>query len=281
MSTIAISGSQSGMGLATRTHLAAQGVRVIGIDLPGKGAEVQADLSSAQGRASAVAQTLALCAGVLDGLVANAGVDMPGNVALMLEINYCGAVELLQGLRPALAAAGRSAAAATVSDSVAISPGIPEPLVAQLLDGAGSAVPGVAAALAKTPQLGYQVSKMALARWIRRNAAGTQWAGAGISLNGVAPGPVMTPLLEHDLQDPHKGPMIRALPLPLGEFSPPQAVADLYAFLLSPQARFIVGQIIMIDGGIEAAWRADDWPRAWDIGRDAFMARLFPTRPGP
>ncbi|NDH53680.1 MAG: SDR family oxidoreductase [Betaproteobacteria bacterium] len=90
-----------------------------------------------------------------------------------------------------------------------------------------------------------------------------------------------TPLLEHDLQDPHKGPMIRALPLPLGEFSPPQAVADLYAFLLSPQARFIVGQIIMIDGGIEAAWRADDWPRAWDIGRDAFMARLFPTRPGP
>ena len=45
---------------------------------------------------------------------------------------------------------------------------------------------GVAAALAKTPQLGYQVSKMALARWIRRNAAGAQWAGAGISLNGVA-----------------------------------------------------------------------------------------------
>jgi NAD(P)-dependent dehydrogenase (short-subunit alcohol dehydrogenase family) len=276
MHTVVVTGSQSGMGLAVRQHLAAQGAAVIGIDLPGKGAEVEADLSHADGRAAAVARTLALCGGVLHGLVANAGADLPGNLPRMLELNYLGAVELLEGLRPALARAGRAGAAATVSDSVAISPGIPEALVARLLGGGQAAVAGLAQALAATPDLGYQVSKMALARWIRRHAATPAWAGAGITLNGVAPGPVQTALLEHDLQDPRKGPMIRALPLPLGEFTTVGAVAELYQFLLGPKARYIVGQIIMIDGGIEAAWRADDWPRAWDIGRDAFLARYFP-----
>lgn len=275
MNKIVITGSQSGMGLALREHLSAQGASIIGIDLPGKGAEVEADLSNRAGRAAAVAQTLELCGGQLNGVVANAGVDLPGNLPLMLELNYLGAIELLQGLRPALALAGRSGAAATVSDSVAISPGIPEALVEQLLTHGQDALTTVTMALASNPNLGYQVSKMALARWIRRNAASAEWAGAGITLNGVAPGPVMTPLLAHDLLDPQKGPMIRALPQPLGEFTTPQAVAELYEFLLSPKARYIVGQIIMIDGGIEAAWRSDDWPCAWQIGREEFLGRYF------
>lgn len=279
MKTIVITGSQSGMGLSVREHFSAQGAKVIGIDLPGKGAEVEADLSTPAGRTAAVAQTLALCDGVLDGVVANAGVDMPGNLPLMLQVNYFGAIEILQGLQPALARAGRAGAAATVSDSVAISPGIPDALVNELMAGGTAAVASVAAALAQTPNLGYQVSKMALARWIRQHAATAEWAGAGITLNGVAPGPVMTPLLAHDLEDPQKGPMIRALPQPLGEFTTPQAVADLYDFLLSPKARYIVGQIIMIDGGIEAAWRANDWPCAWTIERNEFLARFFSKKP--
>jgi NAD(P)-dependent dehydrogenase (short-subunit alcohol dehydrogenase family) len=279
MHTIVITGSQSGMGLTVREHFSAQGAKVIGIDLPGKGADVEADLSTAAGRAAAVAQTLVLCGGVLDGVVANAGVDMPGNLPLMLQVNYFGAIEILQGLQPALARAGRAGAAATVSDSVAISPGIPDALVNELMAGGTDAISAVAAALAATPNLGYQVSKMALARWIRQHAATKEWAGAGITLNGVAPGPVMTPLLAHDLEDPQKGPMIRALPQPLGEFTTPQAVADLYEFLLSPKARYIVGQIIMIDGGIEAAWRANDWPCAWTIERNEFLARYFSRKP--
>lgn len=278
MNTIVITGSQSGMGLAVREHLAAQGAQIIGIDLPGKGAQIEADLSTRQGRADAIAQTLSLCGGVLHGVIANAGVDMPSNLPLMLELNYFGAIEILQGLQPALAKAGRSGAAATVSDSVAISPAIPDALVNLLLQGGPDAIASVADGLAATPNLGYQVSKMALARWIRRHAATADWAGAGITLNGVAPGPVMTPLLAHDLQDPQKGPMIRALPQPLGEYTTPQAIADLYEFLISPKARYIIGQIIMIDGGIEAAWRADDWPCSWNIERDVFIARYF-SRP--
>ncbi len=56
---IAVSGSQSGLGLAIRRRLEAGGAQVIGIDLPGKGAEVEADLSTAEGREAAVKGVLA------------------------------------------------------------------------------------------------------------------------------------------------------------------------------------------------------------------------------
>ena len=107
--TIAISGSQSGLGLAIRKRLEAGGARVIGIDLPGKGAEVEADLSKAEGRQAAVQGVLDRCKGRLDGVVANAGVDAK-DARLTFDVNFHGVVDLLEGLRPALAAAAPSAA---------------------------------------------------------------------------------------------------------------------------------------------------------------------------
>jgi NAD(P)-dependent dehydrogenase (short-subunit alcohol dehydrogenase family) len=99
---IAVSGSQSGLGLAIRRRLEAHGVRVIGIDLPGKGAEVEADLSTPEGSRAAVKACTERCGGVLQGAVANAGIDS-SDAALTFEVNYHGATELLEGLRPALA----------------------------------------------------------------------------------------------------------------------------------------------------------------------------------
>ena len=52
MSTIAISGSGSGIGAATRQLLQAQGHRVLGIDI--RDADVVADLSTPEGRVAAV-----------------------------------------------------------------------------------------------------------------------------------------------------------------------------------------------------------------------------------
>ncbi len=85
---------------------------------------------------------------------------------------------------------------------------------------------------------------------------------------------MLTPLLEKDLQDPAKGPAIRALPRPLGEFTTVEQVAELAGFLLSESSRFIVGQLIAIDGGLETTYRLDDWPTAWDIDISAFRAKL-------
>jgi NAD(P)-dependent dehydrogenase (short-subunit alcohol dehydrogenase family) len=243
---------------------------VLGVDLPGKGAEIQADLSSDAGRAAAAAAVLEASGGKLEAVAANAGVDVP-KPELVFGLNYSGVVELLGRLQPALAAAGGARVAVNVSNSIFVTPGIPPAPVQALLDGN----PVRAARLLEAqPALAYQVSKMAVARWIRESAPGPDWAGSGISVNGVCPGPVMTPLLEKDLADPRKGPAIRRLPRPLGEFTPPAAVAALFEFLLSERARFIVGQLVAIDGGLEASWRARDWPRAWDIEMPAFRRLL-------
>jgi len=198
MLTAVVTGSQSGMGLAIRSELESKGWRVLGVDLPGKGAEVAADLSTDAGRAAAAESLLAACGGRLDGVVANAGVDVP-KPDLVFGLNYLGVVDLLGRLRPALAAAGRARVAVNVSNSIFVTPGIPPAAVQSLLDGN----PIRAARLLEAqPAIAYQVSKMAVARWIRESAPTATWAGAGISVNGVCPGPVMTPLLERDLADP-------------------------------------------------------------------------------
>lgn len=74
---------------------------------------------------------------------------------------------------------------------------------------------------------------------------------------------MLTELLKKDLADPDKSKAIKALPLPLGEFSTPEGVADVVAFLLSTDARYLVGQILYIDGGLESLLRGHDVPLAW------------------
>lgn len=271
---IAVSGSQSGLGLAIRQRLEASGRQVIGIDLPGKGAEVEADLSTEAGRTAAVEGVLERCDGTLAGLVANAGVDSP-NAQLTFDVNFHGAVDLLEGLRPALARAGRAAAVVTVSHAVMISPGIRSAAADALLAGHGRRA---ALYAGRSPGAPYAVSKLALARWIRRHAATAAWAGVGISLNGVCPGAIHTPLLEKDLADPMKGRIIRAMPKPLGAIAQPSDLAGIFEFLLSPEARYIVGQLLVTDGGLESLWRGEDWPRPWSVSMPGFLLRLFGSR---
>lgn len=271
---IAVSGSQSGLGLAIRRRLEAGGAEVIGIDLPGKGAEVEADLSTAEGREAAVKGVLARCGGVLHGVVANAGIDS-SDARLTFEVNFLGATGLLEGLRPALAKAGRAAAVVTVSHAVMITPGASASAAKALLAGQ---IGRAAFYAGRSPGAPYAASKLALARWIRQQAPTADWAGSGISLNGVCPGAIQTPLLEKDLADRLKGPMIRAMPKPLGAIARPEDLAGIFEFLLAPEARFVVGQLIVTDGGVESMWRGEDWPVPWGISMPRFLFKLFGPR---
>ena len=72
MRTIVITGSAGGIGAATRARLEKEGHRVIGVDV--RDAEVIADLSTPAGRAAMVDAVGAACDGMLDGLVAGAGI---------------------------------------------------------------------------------------------------------------------------------------------------------------------------------------------------------------
>ncbi|MGL4649251.1 MAG: SDR family oxidoreductase, partial [Caldilineaceae bacterium] len=193
------------------------------------------------------------------GVVCTAGVDV-SNPQLVDAVNYFGTVELMEGLRPALAAAPYAAAVLNISNSIHITPNVPLEPVEALMAGETA---DAEAMLGDREHVAYQVSKMAVARWLRRNAPSAAWAGAGIRCNGIGPGPVMTELLEQGLSDPEKSKQINSLPLPLGEFSTPEGVADVVAFLLSADARYLVGQILYIDGGLESLLRGNDVPLPW------------------
>ncbi|STZ72869.1 dehydrogenase of uncharacterised specificity, short-chain alcohol dehydrogenase like protein [Mycolicibacterium fortuitum] len=71
MATYVLTGSASGLGAATKKRLESDGHRVIGVDL--RGAEVNVDLSTPEGRAEAIVKVTELADGGIDGFVPFAG----------------------------------------------------------------------------------------------------------------------------------------------------------------------------------------------------------------
>ena len=51
-------------------------------------------------------------------------------------------------------------------------------------------------------------------------------------------------------------------PVPIGRPGTADEVAGLLAYLLSPEAAFFCGSVVFMDGGSDAATRADAWPSA-------------------
>lgn len=263
MPTYAVTGARSGMGHAVVTRLAAAGHTTITVDLAD--ADVVADLSTADGRRAAAAEVLEKSGGRLDGAVLAAGIgpvpgrDMPKRI---LNVNYFGAVELLDAWRPALASADAAKVIVITSNSSTVVPAVPGRAVRALLAGDGDRA---AASLAKfgkhAPTMAYASSKLALSRWVRRQAVTPEWAGQGIRLNAIAPGAVLTPLLEAQLADPQQAKHVKQFPIPLGEYGDPEHIADWVAFTLGPAAHSLCGAVLFVDGGSDAWFRADDWPR--------------------
>jgi NAD(P)-dependent dehydrogenase (short-subunit alcohol dehydrogenase family) len=255
MSTICVTGSASGIGAVTRALLEADGHRVIGVDL--HDADVVADLSTPDGRAAMVTGVSAACEGALDGLVAGAGVQ-GREPALEVSVNYFGSVATLEGLLPLLQRGTNASAVAISSNSATTMAGIDDEAVQACLNC------DEATARARLTEVGglagYPSSKLALARWVRRHAATAEWIGSGVRLNAIAPGPTATPMTDPirdwvlDLGDVY--------PVPAQRLAEPDEIASVIAFLLSTGASYMVGTFIPIDGGGEAATRADDWPAA-------------------
>jgi len=259
--TVAVTGSASGIGAATRERLVADGHRVIGIDL--RDADVTVDLGTVDGRRGAIAEVESRCGGAIDGLVTCAGIGgFPGRPAsLLASVNYFGTVELMAGLRPLLAAGRNPAAVAISSNSVTCQPNVPLALVDTLLGGDEPAARLLADEVG--PINTYPATKIAIARWVRHEGPGPEWAGAGITLNAVAPGFTETALTAEGRADPTIGPLLEQFPIPVGRPGRPEEIAALIAFLLGPDARFICGSLIFVDGGTDALLRPDDIPPPW------------------
>ncbi len=220
---------------------------MIGVDL--RDATVVADLSGDDGRAAAVDGIRAAAGGTLDGLVVAAGLGPHlRDRALIVSVNFFGAVALLDGLLDELRSGTRPAAVAVASNSSTVDPSVNADLVDACLDGDEELARSRASVLPGNSV--YASSKTALARAVRRRVQ--PWGEAGVRLNAIAPGPVETPLLQASRDDPELGPAVDMLPIPLGRTAVPGEIASTIVFLLSPAAAYVHGSIVFADGGSDA-----------------------------
>lgn len=100
----------------------------------------------------------------------------------------------------------------------------------------------------------YSVAKRA--NQLRVQAASIPWGRRGGRVVSVSPGIISTPMGQAELQGPH-GEAIRAMiqASGTGRTGTPDDIASAVEFLLSPQASFITGTDLLVDGGAVAAAR--------------------------
>jgi len=101
---------------------------------------------------------------------------------------------------------------------------------------------------ASTLRVAYGTSKAALAHFTRQQAA--ELALHGIRANAVAPGPVETAMA----QKVHSQAIRQGYhdSIPLARYGSEREIASAILFLCSPQASYITGQVLAVDGGFDA-----------------------------
>lgn len=112
-------------------------------------------------------------------------------------------------------------------------------------------ITGSTSASRATPAFGiYSASKAAIRQFSRVWAV--ELAGRGIRVNVITPGPTETPGLASLAADPDQARALlaeEARRVPLGRLGQPTEIADAVLFLSSPQATFITGTELFVDGG--------------------------------
>ncbi len=101
----------------------------------------------------------------------------------------------------------------------------------------------------------YIVSKRA--NHLRVQASAISWGKRGARVNSISPGIIATPLAQHELNSPI-GDIYRAMidASPAKRMASPDEIAVAASYLLGPDASFVTGSDLLIDGGVIAAMLA-------------------------
>ena len=236
-----ITGGASGIGEATARVFASAGARVIISDLDRERAErVALELPDAEVRACDVTDQLAVRRmfggiGKLDILVNSAGVGLVGGVEetsledfeRLMRVNANGTFLAIQNALPLLIA----------SHGVIINIG------------------SVAGLIGVKRRFAYCASKGAVVAMTRQLSVDYP---SQIRVNCICPGTVETPFVENYLEKYHKHEKDRVRAelhqrQPIGRMGRPEEVAHMALYLASPEAGFVTGSVLTIDGGWTAA----------------------------
>jgi len=94
-------------------------------------------------------------------------------------------------------------------------------------------------------QANYAATKAGLVGWTKTLAR--EYARKGITVNAVAPGYIDTDMTAA-IPEPVKARITETVPV--GRFGTPDEIAPAVVFLASPEARYLTGQVIAINGGL-------------------------------
>jgi len=225
-----ITGGGTGIGRATAEKLSATGYRVTccGIDRDGDLSSrlpfVTLDVTDEAAVAAFAAgfthvSALVNCAG---SIMHEAREFTPEGFRRVMDVNLTGTHLVTIRLRPALAAAKGSVVNLASVWSVFGSPRNPA----------------------------YAASKGAVVQLTRSHAVA--FADEGVRVNAVAPGWIDTRLAAGALANPERSAAIMAR-LPMRRWGTPADVADVIAFLVSDDARYVTGEVLPVDGGYGVA----------------------------
>jgi 3-oxoacyl-[acyl-carrier protein] reductase len=104
------------------------------------------------------------------------------------------------------------------------------------------------------PLVAYGPAKAAVNHFTQIVARG--WASKGVRVNAIAPGLVLTPLMDKMIKDGLRDPETMLKRVPFHEFIMPEDIAEGVVFLCSKKAKFITGVTLPIDAGLiaDAGW---------------------------
>jgi NAD(P)-dependent dehydrogenase (short-subunit alcohol dehydrogenase family) len=240
-----ITGAGSGIGLASARRLAAEGAKIVAVDIDEAAAKaaaaetggtfIAADVAS-EADVSQMFEQTAQQFGRIDIAFHNAGISPPDDDSILTtgpdawrrvqEVNLTSVFLCCKYVIPYMQRQGKGSIINTASF--------------------------VAVLGAATSQISYTASKGGVLAMSRE--LGVQFAREGIRVNALCPGPVNTPLLrELFAKDPERAAR-RLVHVPVGRFAEPEEIAAAVAFLASDDASFITASSFLVDGGIAGAY---------------------------